>query len=72
MEIKKIMRDKLDEFTDQYINEIDNIIIREIIGDIINGSLYVTADDVTVQMMLESMWESRGTYERAGVVSGDS
>jgi|TARA_B100000029_G_scaffold445385_1_gene465761 hypothetical protein len=72
MEIKKIMRDKLDEFTDQYINEIDNIIIREIIGDIINGSLYVTADDVTVQMMLESMWESRGTYERAGVVSGDA
>mgnify|MGYP004167506795 FL=1 len=66
------MRDKLDEFTDQYINEIDNIIIREIIGDIINGSLYVTADDVTVQMMLESMWESRGTYERAGVVSGDA
>ena len=72
MEIKKIMRDKLDEFTDQYINEIDNIIIREIIGDIINGSLYVTADDVTVHMMLESMWESRGTYERAGVVSGDA
>ncbi len=66
------MRDKLDEFTDQYINEIDNIIIREIIGDIINGSLYVTADDVTVHMMLESMWESRATYERAGVVSGDS
>ena len=72
MEIKKIMRDKLDEFTDQYINEIDNIIIREIIGDIINGSLYVTADDVTVHMMLESMWESRATYERAGVVSGDA
>ena len=72
MEIKKIMRDKLDEFTDQYINEIDNIIIREIIGDIINGSLYVTADDVTVHMLLESMWESRATYERAGVVSGDA
>ena len=52
MEIKKIMQD----FKERYIYELDNILMREIIGDIINGSLYVTADDATVLMMLTSIW----------------
>ena len=68
MEIKKIMQD----FKKRYIYELDNILIREIIGDIINGSLYVTADDDTVLMMLTSIWEARDSYEAAGVIVGNS
>ena len=68
MEIKKIMQD----FKERYIYELDNILMREIIGDIINGSLYVTADDATVLMMLTSIWEMRESYERAGVIIGDA
>ena len=68
MEIKKIMQD----FKERYIYELDNILMREIIGDIINGSLYVTADDKTVLMMLTSIWEDKETYEAAGVIVGDS
>ena len=46
--------------------------MREILTDIINGTLLLEADSETLDMMLTNIWEMRESYERAGVVIGDA
>ena len=57
---------------DPYIQQLDELIMREILTDIINGTLLLEADSETLDMMLTNIWEMRESYERAGVVIGDA
>ena len=57
---------------DNYIRELDSLIMNEILSDIINGTLLLKADTETLDMMLTSIWEMRESYERAGVIIGDA
>ena len=60
------------QFNREYIRELDSFIMREIVQDIINGTLLLEADTETQYMMLTSIWEMRESYERAGVIIGDA
>ena len=60
------------QFNREYIRELDSFIMREIVQDIINGTLLLEADTETLDMMLTSIWEMRESYERAGVIIGDA
>ncbi len=57
---------------DPYIQQLDELIMREILADIISGTLLLEADTETLDMMLTNIWEMRENYERAGVVIGDA
>ncbi len=57
---------------DPYIQQLDELIMREILADIISGTLLLEADSETLDMMLTNIWEMRESYERAGVVIGDA
>jgi len=57
---------------DPYIQQLDELIMREILTDIINGTLLLEADSETLDMMLTNIWEMRESYERAGVIIGDA
>jgi hypothetical protein len=57
---------------DPYIQQLDELIMREILTDIISGTLLLEADSETLDMMLTNIWEMRESYERAGVVIGDA
>ncbi len=57
---------------DNYIRELDSLIMNEILSDIINGTLLLEADTETLDMMLTSIWEMRESYERVGVIIGDA
>ena len=57
---------------DPYIQQLDELIMREILADIISGTLLLEADTETLDMMLTNIWEMRESYERAGVVIGDA
>jgi len=59
-----------DEDIDEFMEEIDTLVLHSILNDIRNGSLLVEADDETVEMILTQMWEMRTSYERAGVIIG--
>ena len=59
-------------FEQDYVRELDSLIMREILSDIISGTLLVKADSETLDMILTSIWEMRVSYERAGVIVGDA
>ena len=62
-----------DEMFDlEYVTELDSLIMREIVQDIINGTLLVKADSETLEMVLTNIWEMRESYIRAGVIVGDA
>ena len=54
------------------ILELDTLLMREILSDIINGTLLLEADLETLDMVLTGIWEMRESYERAGVIIGDA
>ena len=56
----------------EYVRELDSLIMREIVQDIINGTLLVKADSETLEMVLTNIWEMRESYIRAGVIVGDA
>ena len=56
----------------EHIRELDSLIMREIVLDIINGTLLVKADTETLDMILTNIWEMRESYIRAGVIVGDA
>ena len=58
-------------FDREYARELDQIIMREILSDIINGTLLLEADSETLDMVLTNIWEMRESFERAGVIVGD-
>ena len=59
-------------FDREYVRELDSLIMREIVLDIINGTLLVKADSETLEMVLTNIWEMRESYIRAGVIVGDA
>jgi hypothetical protein len=59
-------------FEQEYIRELDSLIMREILSDIITGVLLVEADSETLEMVLTNIWEMRGSYEREGVIIADA
>ena len=59
-------------FDREYVRELDSLIMREIVLDIINGTLLVKADSETLDMVLTNIWEMRESYTRAGVIVGDA
>ena len=59
-------------FDREYVREQDSLIMREIVLDIINGTLLVKADSETLEMVLTNIWEMRESYIRAGVIVGDA
>ena len=58
-------------FDREHVRELDQIIMREILSDIINGTLLLEADSETLEMVLTNIWEMRESFERAGVIIGD-
>ena len=62
-----------DEMFDlEEVIEIDSLIMREIVLDIINGSLLLEADSETLDMVLTNIWEMRESYIHAGVIVGNA
>tara|TARA_R100000789_G_scaffold75141_1_gene70783 strand:- start:188 stop:385 length:198 start_codon:yes stop_codon:yes gene_type:complete len=59
-------------FEQDYVRELDSLIMREILSDIISGTLLLEADSETIEMVLTNIWEMRVSYERAGVIVGDA
>ena len=59
-------------FEQDYVRELDSLIMREILSDIITGTLLLEADSETLEMVLTNIWEMRVSYERAGVIVGDA
>ena len=59
-------------FEQDYVRELDSLIMREILSDIITGTLLLEADSETLDMILTSIWEMRESYTRAGVIVGDA
>jgi len=54
------------------VKQLDSVIMKHIVQDIVNGTLLLEADTETLSMMLISIWEMRHAYERAGVIIGDT
>ena len=71
-DLKKIMHQEDETFDLEYIRELDSLIMRDIVLDIINGTLLVQADSETLDMVLTNIWEMRESYTRAGVIVGDA
>ena len=64
---------KKDEMFDlEEVIELDSLIMREIVLDIISGTLLVSADTETLEMVLTNIWEMRESYIRAGVIVGNA
>jgi len=62
-----------DELFDlEEVLELDSLIMREIVLDIISGTLLVEADTETLEMVLTNIWEMRESYTRAGVIVGNA
>ena len=59
-------------FEEEYIKQLDALLMHEIVSDIINGSLLLEADSETLDMVLTSIWEMRDSYTRAGVIIGNA
>ena len=59
-------------FEQDYVRQLDSLIMREILSDIITGTLLLEADSETLDMILTSIWEMRESYTRAGVIVGDA
>ena len=57
-------------FEQDYVRELDSLIMREILSDIISGTLLVKADSETLDMVLTDIWEMRDSYTQAGVIIG--
>ena len=63
-------RDEL--FDREHVRELDTLIMREILSDIIDGTLLLEADTETLEMVLTNIWEMRMSFERAGVIIADA
>jgi len=51
---------------------LDQQILQEIMADMINGTLYREADDMTLLMMLEMVAVNKELYRSNGVILGEA
>ena len=54
------------------VQGVESVIMNEIIHDVISGNLLMEADDKTLDMMLTHMWEMKESFQRLGVIIGES
>jgi|TARA_R110002096_G_C14127048_1_gene681522 hypothetical protein len=54
------------------IHGLDNFIMKEILHDVVSGTLLTQADDKTLNIMLIHIWEMKQQFEQMGVVIGES
>jgi len=54
------------------IQGLDNLIMKEILHDVVSGTLLTQADDKTLNMMLTHMWEMKYHFQQMGVIIGES
>ena len=54
------------------IQGLDNLIMKEILHDVVSGTLLTQADDKTLNIMLIHIWDMKQQFEQMGVVIGES
>ena len=57
---------------DRIQRELNKLIMNELVYDLMTGALLLEAEDEILEMMLNDIWSLRLSYERAGVIIGDS
>ena len=57
---------------EELINKLDNLILKEIVHDIVSGTLLLQADDQTLDMMLTHIWEMKSYFTTIGVIIGEA
>ena len=62
----------MQDIRDMIKRELDKLIMNEIVYDLMTGVLLLEAEDEILEMMLNDIWSLRLSYERAGVIIGDS
>ena len=51
---------------------LDSLIMKEILHDVISGTLLTEADDQTLDMMLTQIWEMKDMFQSMGVIIGEA
>ena len=62
----------MQDIRDMIQRKLDKLIMNEIVYDLMTGVLLLEAEDEILEMMLNDIWSLRLSYERAGVIIGDS
>ena len=57
---------------EELINKLDNLLLKEIVHDIVSGTLLLQADDQTLDMMLTHIWEMKNYFTEIGVIIGEA
>ena len=57
---------------EELINKLDNLLLKEIVHDIVSGTLLLQADDKTLDMMLTHTWEMKNYFTEIGVIIGEA
>ena len=57
---------------EELINKLDNLLLKEIVHDIVSGTLLLHADDQTLDMMLTHIWEMKNYFTEIGVIIGEA
>ena len=57
---------------EELINKLDNLLLKEIVHDIVSGTLLLQADDQTLDMMLTHIWEMKSYFKTIVVIIGES
>ena len=57
---------------EELINKLDNLLLKEIVHDIVSGTLLLQADDQTHDMMLTHIWEMKSYFTTIGVIIGEA
>ena len=54
------------------LNKLDNLLLKEIVHDIVSGTLLLQADDQTLDMMLTHIWEMKNYFTKVGLIIGEA
>ncbi len=57
---------------EELLNKLDNLLLKEIVHDIVSGTLLLQADDQTLDMMLTHIWEMKSYFTTIGVIIGEA
>ena len=57
---------------EELINKLDNLLLKEIVHDIVSGTLLLQADDKTLDMMLTHILEMKNYFTEIGVIIGEA
>ena len=57
---------------EELINKLDNLLLKEIVHDIVSGTLLLQADDQPLDMMLTHIGEMKSYFTTIGVIIGEA